>query len=829
MRTLVAAAVACSLLAGLTHAQNSEASIRKSVAIAPQNLSTALQEFAAETKLYLIYAQGDVINHRTGGASGELSRDEALQQLLQGTGLTYRLLDENTVTIVPAAIGPATNRQSRFAAENTSWRIAQADTPQNASTAERSPERVDLEEIIVTAQRNNQTQVSRSGSLGALGDQDAMSTPFALKSYNEALILNQQSTTLGEVLENDPSVRMSRGFGNAAETFVIRGFTLFGEDIAIDGLYGVTPRQLVSPELYDQVQILNGASAFLFGAAPGGSALGGTVNVRPKRAQSRPINRLTANYQSAEHFGGSFDFGRRFGSDDQSGIRINGASRQGDLSIEDEYRGSNVLGISYDWRGDRVRVSLDLAYQRVKVEHMRPNVQLDATAAAIPTVPDADQNYGQPWHHTTLRDFFGVFKLDYDLSEQFTAYAAVGARDTSERGVYQGFTVDNVATGDAFATGSYIPREDNNEAGQIGIRGRFNTGPISHQLNLGASHIRQMNRNAFRFGVFSRDASNGTNLYDPVAIAQPDFTFLTAGSIDDPRRAFGTRMTSFFASDTLGFFDDRALLTVGARRQNIDVQPYDNTTGARAAAGAYDEIATTPVVGVVIKPSESLSFYANRIEGLSQGAQAPAGTTNSGEVFPPFKTVQYELGAKVSVAGVNGSVAVFQAERPQGLIVDNTFTRDGEQRNRGLEVSVDGEPVPGLRIITGFSITDAEQLRTQDGAFDGKTAFGVPDYTANANLEWDTNFLPGFTLTGRVVQTGKQYFNQANTLQLPAWTRFDLGARYVVAVGDAPVTFRCYVDNVANRRYWASTSPAFGTYLIQGLPRTFKLSATIDF
>jgi len=124
------------------------------------------------------------------------------------------------------------------------------------------------EDVVITAQRDNQTQVSRNGSLGALGDKDAMDTPFAVKSYNEALILNQQPLTLGAVLENDPSVRTTLGFGNMSEQFIVRGFNLFGEDIAIDGLFGVTPRQLVSPELYDQIQILNGASAFLFGAAP---------------------------------------------------------------------------------------------------------------------------------------------------------------------------------------------------------------------------------------------------------------------------------------------------------------------------------------------------------------------------------------------------------------------------------------------------------------------------------------------------------------------------------------------------------------------------------
>src|SRR3546814_10763974 len=71
------------------------------------------------------------------------------------------------------------------------------------------------------------------------------------------------------------------------------------------------------------------------------------------------------------------------------------------------------------------------------------------------------------------------------------------------------------------------------------------------------------------------------------------------------------------------------------------------------------------------------------------------------------------------------------------------------------------------------------------------------------------------------MQTGKQAFNVSNTIILPEWTRFDLGARYVVAVGDAPITFRVNVDNVANNNYWSSS---LGGYLVQGLPRTFKRS-----
>ena len=44
-----------------------------------------------------------------------------------------------------------------------------------------------------------------------------------------------------------------------------------------------------------------------------------------------------------------------------------------------------------------------------------------------------------------------------------------------------------------------------------------------------------------------------------------------------------------------------------------------------------------------------------------------------------------------------------------------------------------------------------------------------------------------------------------------------------------PLTLRANVDNVANERYWASAFDSFGTALLQGGPRTFKLSASVDF
>jgi iron complex outermembrane receptor protein len=264
--------------------------------------------------------------------------------------------------------------------------------------------------------------------------------------------------------------------------------------------------------------------------------------------------------------------------------------------------------------------------------------------------------------------------------------------------------------------------------------------------------------------------------------------------------------------------------------QKIDTRSYSYFDGSQSSRVDTDGV--TPVFGLVVKPVEGVSLFANRIEGLQQGAIAPAGTVNAGEIFNPFKTVQYEVGGKVRLGPVNASLAVFQTDLPSAYSVPEgalfRYGVFGEQRNRGIELSIDGELTKGLRVIAGGSITDAELRKNATAALVGNTAVGVPEYTANANVEWDMPFLPGATVTGRVVQTGKQQVNAANTLELPSWTRFDLGARYVAVLGDMPLTLRFNVDNVANKRYWASAFDSFGTALLQGAPRTFKLSASID-
>lgn len=674
------------------------------------------------------------------------------------------------------------------------------------------------DEIVVTAQAENATVVTNGGSAGVLGDKPAEDLPFSLRTYGEELILNQQPLTLGEVLENDPTIRTSYAFGNAAELFVIRGFPLFGDDVGLNGLYGIAPRQLIAPELFGSVQVLNGSSAFLNGAAPGGSGLGGSVNLLLKRAEDRPLSRATLGFQESAHFGGSFDVARRFGTNGEWGLRANGAWREGEVAVDREDRRTRVIGAGIDYRGAAFRAALDFAYQDVRIDRLRPKVTI---GAAIPAVPGSAANYAQDFSFTDLRDVIGMLSLEYDIADNALLYARGGLRDGSEDGIYSGITVLDAATGAANGNATIVPRTDNNEAVEAGVRVRLGS-TVTHEFNFGGNASWQVNRNAFDFRYGPGFAGFATNLYDPVQVALPSSS-LVGGDLDDPFPISRSRLWSAFASDTLGFWNDHVLLTAGARLQAIKVENYNYYNGGKLDS-TYDESRVTPVVGLVVKPLERLSLYANRIEALQQGPTAPLDNTvtNPGQPLAPRVSVQYEAGAKLGFGGLFAGLAIYRIERPgEGLLPRGAFGYIGDQRHEGIELTLNGDIERGLRLISGLALTDTSLA--------GNEVAGVPDFTANADVEWDLPFAPGVTLTGRAVHTGEQWANSTNTLRLASWTCFDLGARYVFAAGEVPVTLRLTVDNVADERYWASAFDSFSAALLQGQPRTVKASISADF
>lgn len=461
-------------------------------------------------------------------------------------------------------------------------------------------------------------QVARGGQLGVLGNQDIMDVPFSMSSYTEKLIRDQQAETVGDVLLNDSSVRQASGYANQSQTFMIRGLPLNGDDISYNGLYGVLPRQIISTDALERVEVFKGPNAFINGVTPTGSGIGGGVNLQPKRADDVPLRRFSTDISSDGRIGEHLDIGQRFGEDNRFGARVNLSQREGDTGIDDENQRSKLFAVGLDYRGDALRLSGDFVYQKQRINGGRNSVFL-GKITHVPDAPSADTNYAPSWSSTNLEDTLGMLRAEYDLNEHWTAYAAAGAKHSREMGRYSSVTLsDNL--GNASASGSTIAHEENNTSAMGGLNGKFQTGPVSHRLNFGLAGIWTEARNAYVFA----SAKTATNIYHPVTGAPPALNSPrnTPGTdFSDPTITGKTFVRSLAASDTLGFFDDRLLVTVGARRQQMVVQSYNYMSGTRTAN--YDESITTPVYGIVFKPWEHVSLYANRIEGLAQGPTSP--------------------------------------------------------------------------------------------------------------------------------------------------------------------------------------------------------------
>ena len=670
-------------------------------------------------------------------------------------------------------------------------------------------------------------QVSRGGRAGILGNLDMMNSPFASTNFTADIIREQQARSIADVLQNDPVVRVAKGFGNFQELYVMRGFPVYSDDMTYNGLYGVLPRQYVAAELSERVEVFRGASAFLNGAAPGGSGLGGSVNIVPKRAGDDPLNRVTLGYESQGHWYGAADVSRRFGDDSQStGVRANFVQRGGETSIDNQDRELSVAAIGIDHDSDNFRLSLDLGYQDHQVDSPRPAV---TPGSAIPEAPDSDTNFAQEWTYTNERQFFGAVRGEYDFTDNITAWAAYGFRSGEEDNVFAN-PRQAEANGDFSAYRFDNVRNDEIRSGEVGLNIEFKTASVGHTIITSASTFSLESENAYAFSDFSGFAGN---IYNPVTATVPDADFFIGGDLSNPLITEKTDLSSFALADMISFNDGKTLLTLGGRVQNIETRTFDYNTGDELSG--YDESQFTPVVGIVYKSSEQVSYYANYIEGLLPGEVAPASSggepiENAGEAFDPYSAEQIEVGVKYDAGQYGGSLSVFNTSKQSSIIKDNVFSTDGEQQNQGLELSVFGMPTSNLRVLGGFTWLDAEMTKTQDGTLDGKTAIGVPDLQANINLEWDVDALPGLTVDARAAYTSKQYASADNSLEVDASNRFDLGVRYSFFAGMTDITLRARVDNVFDNNYWASVGGFPGSnYLVLSEPRTFRLSASFNF
>lgn len=692
----------------------------------------------------------------------------------------------------------------------TIWMIAalaagntQAPLPDQQPQVER---RLD-EDIVVTGQRPTfRTDVVQ---VGAFRNQSILDTPASIAVIPKALLDAQGATGLEDALRNAPGVTQQATSPTTSNNFVSRGVLMNARtNYRLNGALQIINLSPVPIENKQRVELLKGVSALYYGLA----TPSGIVNVVTKRAGDRPVDNVYMNGDVEGSVGAGFDIGRRFGGDDQFGLRINGYSSHVETPIDGVNGYRYLASGAFDWQmSEKLSLKLDVEHYRRATDE--PGGISLAAFQLIDHVPDPHSRYApnNAPYRTWSTNILG--RTDYMLSDAWSIRAEAGlaqSRRQRSRADFSFISAATVESGAGRIAGNYTPdQEYRNEYVRTEIAGKLPTFGIDHELLFGVARNRQVQEDQHQRSY----TAVAQNFYDPRRIVFDDLAFTTTrllpGSVNID--------TGFYMLD-IAHVGDKILLIGGVRRVLYDT---------RESGDDFRMKAWTPTGGIVFKPTPRSSLYFTYIEGLESAGTAPTGTTNEGDILRPVLSKQIEAGGRIQVAGALASIAYFHIDRGLGYIdTTNSYVVDGRAIHEGVEGSLQGNLTPQLSVALGGQYLKATQRETGVAAQNGKRVDNTPRWSASLFAEYRPATLPDLGVNAGAYYTGLRYADALNSYRMPAYTTYSLGANYRVKMaGDRALTLRVNGDNITNKRYWSTG----GTIFYVGLARQVRFSASMDF
>jgi iron complex outermembrane receptor protein len=210
--------------------------------ISAEPLAQALEAFARQTGLQLVYLSGLVREQRSHAVSAGLGANEALTRILQGTGLKFEYLTPRSIRILTAVVGPP------------------------RETAPMTPAADELQDVIVTANRR---------------EENLQNVPITIQVLTGGTLAKLNVTTFDDFVKYLPAVT-AQGVGPGQNSIYVRGLGTAVAGIQGSGVSGIFPNVAVyldeqsaqlphrNLDIYaadlERIEILEGPQGTLFGA-----------------------------------------------------------------------------------------------------------------------------------------------------------------------------------------------------------------------------------------------------------------------------------------------------------------------------------------------------------------------------------------------------------------------------------------------------------------------------------------------------------------------------------------------------------------------------------
>ena len=737
--------------------------------IPPGPLETVLMAFQNITEIKVLVPDDKLRTLSSPGVSGVYTNEQALAQILTGTGITYRFSGPKIVALELQGVAASVEILGRISPSSPKYTEPLRNTPQTITVIPKT------------------------------------------------VIEEQGATTLRDVLRNVTGLTMTAGEGGvpAGDNLTLRGFSA-RNDIFIDGARDLGP-QSRDPFNMEQVEVVKGPGS----AFTGRGSAGGSINLVSK---APGVNRSVS---------GTLSFGtdgtRRVTTDinvpikDRTAFRLNLLAHDSGVAGRDavENKRWGIAPSVLFGLGTRNRLTLSYFYmgQDNLPDYGIPWVTATQNVLANlrdqPAPVPRDTFYGQKARDfEKMRSDLGTIKFERDLNDTTTVRNQL-------RFSYS--TRDSVTTAPRFASNDSLVINRNGPSwitkdyaidNQTDLRSRFFTGKVEHSVVSGLALTWENNQRWTR----TVTGTPTTTLYNP----DPDQPFTGVIAVGPNRGDVTGKSLSAYAFDTVKL-SKYIELNGGLRFDRFDV---DGVTTALAAVTRVDEMLSWRG-GVVVKPKEQGSVYVSYGTSLSPSLEGLSyGTANT--AIEPEKTYNFEVGSKWDLIGERLSVngAIFRVEktnaRTPGILPDDPpQVLQGRQRVDGVELGASGSITRALRVFGGYTFLDTEIVKSNTPAEIGKEIQNAPRHSFTL---WSTYQFPKRVLIGGGPRfTGQRFGNNTNTRQVSGYWLLDAMASFPIS---KQIDLRLNLYNLTNEYYFDRLG---GGHLIPGAGRSAMISTGFRF
>ncbi|MCV2365043.1 TonB-dependent receptor [Paucibacter sp. DJ1R-11] len=666
--------------------------------------------------------------------------------------------------------------------------------------------------------------------VGGFGETPVAKLPLQVSLISQERLLDAGISALSGLTALDASLGDAYNATGYISYLKIRGYDLDNRfNYRRDGL-PINGETVLDLSNKSSIEVLKGSS----GIQAGTSSPGGLVNLVVKRPTAQAQTILSGGFNERGTFEAAIDWSQHFGGSGEFGLRINAAAADLHPQLRDAKGDRQLLAVAGEWRvqpGTLIEAEFELNRHS---QPSQPGMSLLGNKLPDAKAYDPRTNLNnQSWtlpvefdnQHASLR-----LQQRLNADWQAQAHLAVQRLKTDDRLAYA-YGCDKEGNYDRYCSdGSYDMYDfrsenerRNSEALDLSLAGRFDTGPLRHQLSAGLliSHYKsRAQAQAYNWVGVGRIDGSAVNPADPSLTDQNTLR-------DERSREFSLRDAVRLSAELQAW--------AGLRHTQLNRSSV-RTNGSRPTD--YSQNLSTPWLGLSYAINPQLMAYASWGEGVESEVTPNRKRYGdaAGRALPALKSRQSEIGLKAGAKSVDWSINAFQISRPVwddfGDCSDSqpgscVRRADGIARHQGLEAQADLKWAGGGLLASAMKLK-ARRADSSVASVNGLKPVNVAENNLRLQARQDVPALPGLQLNVGLVFEGPRAVLRDNSLSIPGWTRFDAGARFEQSWGRQLLVWRVGVDNLANKRAWKESPFQFDhAYLYPLAPRTFRTSLEI--